>query len=54
MSAGITASEPPPLSWMPTMSDVSTRPLNTLELIAIVAAALAQIAVTVMWMHDLV
>lgn len=54
MSAGITASELPPLSWMPTMSDVSPRSLNTLELIAIVAAAFAQIAVTVMWMHDLV
>lgn len=36
------------------MSDQTPRPVNTIELLAIVAAAFAQIAVTVMWMHDLV
>lgn len=36
------------------MSDPMPRPVNTIELLAIVAAAFAQIAVTVMWMHDLV
>lgn len=39
---------------MPTMSESQQRPVNTLELLAIVVAACAQIAVTVMWMHDLV
>lgn len=54
MSAGTSASVRPPLSRTPTMSESPQRPINTLELIAIVAAACAQIAVTVMWMHDLV
>lgn len=36
------------------MSEQSPPPVNLVELLAIVAAALAQIAVTVMWMQDFV
>ncbi len=36
------------------MSQLPPRPVNTVELIAIIAAAFAQVAVTVMWMQGLV
>lgn len=36
------------------MSQQPPRPVNTVELIALIAAAFAQVTVTVMWMQGLV